>query len=549
MSAALDAARTKGAFPSLTSTAGILEWLSTVDHKLIGILYLWSSLLFFVVGLSEALLMRIQLAKPENHFLSPAAYNQIFTMHGTTMVFLVMTPLLVGLATYLLPLMIGANEMAFPRLNAFSFWIFFFGGLLLYFSFFTGGAPAVGWFSYPPLSETFYSPGPGVSYWALSLLLMGIGTVGAGLNFVVTTVTMRAEGMSLTRLPLFVWMVMVNGLLILGAFPLLNAGLVMILIDRLLNAHFFLTAAGGSALMWQHVFWSFGHPEVYILALPAFGIISEVIPVFSRKPIFGYEFVAASTVAIALLAFGVWAHHMFATGLGTAFDAFFAATSMLIAVPTGVKIFNWIATMWRGSIVLTTSMLFAIAFLIDFTIGGLSGVGFAIVPIDWRLTDTYFVVAHIHYVLVGGSLSAALAGIYYWFPKMSGRRLSEKIGRWQFWLFFLGFNGTFFVFHLLGLLGMPRRVFTYQNFPHWGALNLFSTVSAFVLAFSFVLLFWNIARSLKRGEPAGDNPWKAWSLEWYASSPPAERNFTTVPLVRSRRPLWDWDHPEDPDWK
>ena len=535
--------------PSLSSMHGVLQWVSTVDHKLIGIMYLWSSLLFFVVGFTEAMLMKIQLARPENHVLSPEAYNQIFTMHGTTMVFLVLTPMLVGFATYFLPLMIGANEMAFPRLNAFSFWSFLFGGLLLYFSFFAGGAPNVGWFSYAPLTEKFFNFSPGVDYWAFSLLLMGIGTIGAALNFIVTTLTMRARGLRLNQLPLFVWMVFVNAFLILAAFPVLNAGLVMILIDRLLNAHFFQAATGGNVIMWQHVFWTFGHPEVYILALPAFGIISEVIPVFSRKPIFGYEFIAASSVAITLLAFGVWAHHMFAVGLGTTFNAFFAATSMLIAIPTGVKIFNWTATMWGGSIQFKTAMLFAMAFLIDFTIGGLSGVGFAIVPIDWRLTDTYFVVAHIHYVFLGGSLTGGLAGAYYWFPKITGRKLNEKLGKWNFWLFVIGFNCTFFVFHLLGLLGMPRRVYTYPNLPYLGSLNMFSTLSAVVFAASFVVFIWNIFYSLKHGEKAGANPWKAWTLEWLTASPPPPRNFISVPFVRSRRPLWDLEHPEDPDWK
>ena len=465
------------------------------------------------------------------------------------MIFLVLTPMLIGFATYLLPLMIGANEMAYPRLNAFSFWIFFFGGLLLYFSFLAGGAPNVGWFSYAPLSEKFYSITPGVNYWALSILVMGIGTIGAALNFIVTTLTMRTPGLKLTRLPLFVWMVFVNAFLILGAFPVLNAGLVMILIDRILNAHFFLSATGGSAIIWQHVFWTFGHPEVYILALPAFGIASEVIPVFSRKPIFGYEFVAASTVAIALLSFGVWAHHMFAAGLGTTFDAFFAATSMLIAVPTGVKIFNWIATMWGGSIHFKTAMLFAVAFLIEFTVGGLSGVGFAMVPIDWRLTDTYFVVAHIHYVFIGASLICGFAAAYYWFPKMTGRMLSEKIGRWHFWLFIIGFNCTFFVFHFLGLLGMPRRVYTYPDLPYLGSLNMFSTISAVVLGISFFVFVWNIIYSLKHGETAGDNPWNGWTLEWLAASPPKPKSFETIPLVKSRRPLWDLNHPDDPDWK
>ena len=535
--------------PKIFSGNGLLNWISTVDHKQIGIMYLCSAIFFFLVGFSEAILMRIQLMRPENTVLSPEAYNQIFSMHGTTMIFMVLTPMLIGYATYFLPLMIGANEMAFPRLNAFSLWMFLFGGILLYFSFLAGGAPNVGWFSYAPLSEKNFSFSPGVDYWAFAVLLMGVGTIGAALNFVVTTLTMRAKGLSMTKLPLFVWMVFVNAFLILVAFPVLNASLVMIIIDRLLNAHFFTSATGGSPIMWQHLFWTFGHPEVYILALPAFGIASEVIPVFSRKPIFGYEFVAASTVAIALLSFGVWAHHMFAVGLGTTFNAFFAATSMLIAVPTGVKIFNWIATMWKGSIRFTTSMLFATAFLIEFTIGGLSGVGFAVVPVDWRLTDTYFVVAHIHYVFLGASLMCGLAGAYYWFPKITGRMLSEKIGKWQFWIFIIGFNGTFFVFHFLGLLGMPRRVFTYPDLPYLGSLNMFSTLSAFVLGFSIFLFIFNIFYSLKKGEKAGDNPWDAWTLEWLTTSPPQLKNFDNVPLVKSRRPLWDLNNPDDPDWK
>jgi len=535
--------------PDIRSTNGLLQWIASVDHKQIGIMYLVSAMFFFLFGFVEAMLMRIQLAQPENTFLSAETYNQIFSMHGTTMIFLVLMPIMIGFATYFLPLMIGANEMAFPRLNAFSFWMFLLGGIILYFSYFAGGAPNVGWFSYAPLSEKYYSYSPGVDYWTLSILLMGIGSIGAALNFIITTLTMRAKGLHLTRVPLFVWMVFVNSFLILSAFPVLNAGLVMIFLDRQMDAHFFTTATGGSAIMWQHVFWVFGHPEVYILALPAFGIISEVIPVYSRRPIFGYEFIAASSVAIVLLSFGVWAHHMFAVGLGTTFDAFFAATSMLIAVPTGVKIFNWAATMWGGSVRFTTSMLFALALLIDFTIGGLEGVGFALVPVDWRLTDSYFVVAHIHYVFIGASLTGGFAGAYYWFPKITGRKLSEKIGKWHFWIFFIGFNCTFFVFHFLGLLGMPRRVYTYPDLPYLGSLNLFSTISAFVFGFSFLLFFYNIFYSLKKGEKAGDNPWNAWTLEWLTTSPPRLKSFEKLPLVRSRRPLWDLSHPDNPDWK
>ena len=535
--------------PGLREPEGLLSWVASVDHKQIGIMYLLASLLFFLVGGVEALLMRIQLGTPENTFLSPEAYNQIFTMHGTTMIFLVVVPMLIGFATYFVPLMIGARDMAFPRLNAFSFWIFLFGGLLLYYSFLAGGAPAAGWFSYAPLSEHAYSPSPGLDYWALGLLAVGAGTLAGAINLIVTILTLRIPGMSLRRVPLFVWMVLVNGFIILFALPPLNAALVMLLFDRLLNAHFFMPVAGGSPLMWQHYFWAFGHPEVYIMILPAWGMISEIIPVFSRKPIFGYEFVAGSSVAIGVLSFAVYAHHMFAVGLGHPFDFAFSSASMLIAIPTGIKIFNWIATMWGGRIRFTTSMLFAVAFLVLFTIGGLTGVMFAVVPIDWQLTDSYFVVAHFHYVLFGGTMFAVFAGIYYWFPKITGRLLSEKWGKWHFWLTFIGFNLTFFVQHLLGIAGMARRVYTYPALPGWGLMNLISTVGAFVLALSVLVFLWNIIITVRHGQPAGDNPWEAWTLEWATTSPPPVHNFDQVPPVRSRRPLWDLAHPDDPDWK
>lgn len=521
-----------------------LEWIATVDHKRIGILYLLTTLVFFCVGGIEAMLMRIQLAWPGNTFLSPDVYDQVFTMHGTTMVFLVVVPLLLGLANYLTPLMIGASDVALPRLNAFSFWVFLFGGILLYFSFLSGHAPSAGWFSYTPLSEKGYSTRYGMDYWALALLGIGVGTIATAINLIVTIVNLRTEGLTIRRLPLFVWMVLVNSFLIIFALPALNASLVMLLIDRQLSAHFFTAVGGGSPILWQHYFWSFGHPEVYIMVLPAFGIISEVIPVFSRKPIFGYGFVAASTVAIALLSIGVWAHHMFAVGLGHAWDYAFGASSLLIAVPTGVKIFNWIATMWGGSIRFTTSMLFAIAFLFTFTIGGLSGVTFAAVPVDWQVTDSYYVVAHMHYVLFGGTLFGVMAGIYYWFPKMSGRLLSEQLGVVHFWLMFAGFHLTFFIQHILGLDGMPRRVYTYPDHPGWAVMNLISTVGASILGLSVLVLLANILFSLRFGERAGDNPWDAWTLEWATTSPPPEHNFDTVPPVRGSRPLWDLAHPE-----
>jgi cytochrome c oxidase subunit I+III len=520
------------------------SWVATVDHKRIGILYLVTTFFFFLVGGVEALVMRLQLAVPRNHLLSPDAFNQLFTMHGTTMIFLVVMPALIGFANYFVPLMIGARDMAFPRLNAMSYWLLLFGGLLLHFSVLAGGAPNAGWFSYTPLSETAYSSTLGTDYWIMALLILGVGSVASAINIIVTILTLRAPGMTLRLLPLFVWMVFINSILIVLALPALNASIVMLLIARQLAAHFFTGIQGGSPVLWQHFFWTFGHPEVYIMVLPAFGMISEVVPVFSRKPIFGYGFVAASTVAIALLSFGVWAHHMFAVGLGRVSDLFFAASSMAIAVPTGIKIFNWVFTMWGGSVRFTTSLMFAVAFILQFVVGGLSGITFAVAPIDWQMTDTYYVVAHFHYVLFGGTLFAMMAGLYYWFPKISGRMLSEKIGKIQFWLMVIGFNGTFMVQHFLGVMGMPRRVFTYPDLPGWGMLNMISTVGAFVLGFSVLLLAWNIFGSLRHGSAAGDNPWNAWTLEWATSSPPPPHNFEKVPVIHGRRPLWDLAHPE-----
>ncbi len=534
--------------PTFKEDKGRLQWFSTVDHKQIGIMYMWLALFFFIIGGLEAMLIRTVLAFPHKHIISPQFYNQIFTMHGTTMIFLVLMPALIGLATYFVPLMIGANEMAFPRLNAFSFWMTCMGGFLLYFSFFAGGAPNAGWFNYAPLSEGNYS-GVGIDYYIIGLIVTGIGSIGAALNFITTILTLRLPEINMKMLPLFVWMVFINSFLILGAFPLLNSGLFMLLIDRQMDAHFFLPATGGSALLWQHFFWSFGHPEVYILILPAFGIISEVIPVFSRKPIFGYTFVAVSSVAIALLAFGVWVHHMFAVGMTNTMNGFFAASSMLIAIPTGVKIINWIGTMYKGSIRLTVAMQFVLMFLINFTIGGLSGVSFAIVPLDWQLTDTYYVVAHIHYVFLGGTAFSIFAGVFYWFPKITGRMLSEKLGKWQLWLFVIGFNMTFMFQHILGVMGMPRRVYTYPLLPFWRSFNVISSLGAVMMFIAVAIFLYNLYITLKKEKYAVANPWDAWTLEWYTSSPPTLKNFEELPVVHSRRPLWDMKHPENPDKK
>jgi len=532
------------------------EWVTTVDHKKLGILYVVYALFFLLVGGAEALAIRVQLARPDNTFLSPEVYNRFFTMHGTTMVFLVGMPMIFGFANYLVPLMIGARDMAFPRLNAFSFWMTAFGGLMLYYSFLggsglygVGNAPDVGWFAYAPLTARAFSPGNATDYWALALIVSGIGTIGTAINIVATTLAMRCRGMTLLRMPLFVWLnLAVSGLTLVTITPL-TAAQIMLLIDRYLGGHFFDTQAGGSAVIWIHFFWIFGHPEVYVLVLPAFAIANEVIPVFSRKAIFGYPAMVAASVGIVFISMGVWAHHMFTIGMTSVSNAFFTLSTMLIAIPTGIKIFNWLATMWGGKIRFATPMLFATAFVFQFLIAGLTGIMLSVAPFDWQLHNSYFVIAHFHYVLVGAILFAIFSGLYYWFPKATGRMLNETLGKWNFWLFVIGFHLTFDTMHFVGLLGMPRSIYTYEPDRGWNHLNMIVSIGAFIQGISILIFAANLVWSLYRGKVAGNDPWDAWTLEWAAASPPPVYNFPIDPAVQSRRPLWDLKHPEDPDWK
>jgi cytochrome c oxidase subunit I len=532
------------------------DWIVTTDHKKIGLMYIAASLMFLLIGGIEVLLIRIQLAKPESTFLSPEHYNQMFTLHGTTMIFFVAMPIMFGFANYLVPLMIGARDMAFPRLNAFSFWIFLFGASLLYYSFLGGkglyggsGIPDMGWFAYAPLTERPFAQGSGSDYWALGIFISGIGTIGTALNIIVTTLSMRCKGMKLNRMPLFVWLMLVTSVMAVAALPPLSAAQIMLLIDRFLGGHFFDTQAGGSAVLWAHFFWIFGHPEVYILVMPAFGFMNEIIPVFSRKAIFGYPAMVAASVGIAFISFTVWAHHMFTVGMGAAANTAFVLSTMIIAIPTGIKIFNWLATMWGGKIHFTVPMLFCTAFLFQFTLAGLTGIMLSIAPFDWQLHNSYFVVAHFHYVIVGGILFALFGAFYYWFPKMTGRMMSRTLGKWHFWLFVLGFHMTFDCMHIAGLLGMPREIYTYEPGHHWAIWNLIVTIGAFVQAIAVLIFVYNLVRSHYVGELAGNDPWDAWTLEWATTSPPPSYNFAEEPMVRSRRPLWDLKHPEDPDWK
>ena len=532
----------------------VYEWLGTGDHKKIGLMYIVYALLFFVVTGIEAALMRVQLAHANSTFLSPQLFNRLFTLHGTTGVFFVAMPILFGFGNYLVPLMIGARDMAYPRLNAFGFWMTAFGGLLLYASFFAGDsvaqagiAPDVGWFAYAPLTAPAFSPGHSTDYWNLSLLLAGVGSISGGINFVATILSMRCPGMMLGKMPLLAWMNLVMGGLVLVTISPLTAAQVMLMADRYLGAHFFDTQAGGSVVMWMHFFWIFGHPEVYVLIIPCFAFISEIIPVFSRKAIFGYPAMVAATTSIGFVSLGVWAHHMFTVGMPSYGNAFFVFTTMVVAVPTGIKIFNWLATLWGGKIRFATPMLFAVGFLFQFLIGGLTGIMLATAPLDWQLGNSYFVVAHFHYVIVGAILFSIFAAFYYWFPKMTGRMLNETLGKWHFWMLLIGFHLTFDFLHVPGLLGMPRRVYTYEAGRGWESWNMIASIGVIFQGLAVLIFVYNLIQSYVKGAPAGNDPWDGWTLEWATTSPPPEYNFAVVPTVHSRRPLWDIKHPDDPD--
>jgi cytochrome c oxidase subunit 1 len=537
-------------------TDKVHEWVTTVDHKRLGLMYIAYGLIFLVVGGIEATIMRVQLIRPHNDFVSPQVFNRMFTMHGTTMIFFVAMPLVFGFANYLVPLMIGARDMAFPRLNAFSFWLTAFGGLLLNFSYLGGNglygagtAPDVGWFAYAPLTARTFSPGHSTDFWTLGLLVSGFGSIGTAINIIATVICMRCPGMRLGRMPLLAWLNLVMAAMVVLAVSPLTAAQIMLLVDRYLGGHFFDTQAGGSAVIWMHFFWIFGHPEVYVLVIPAFAFVSEIVPVFSRKAIFGYPVMVAATICIGFIGMSVWAHHMFTVGMSPAANTFFVFSTMAIAVPTGIKIFNWLATMWGGKIEFKTPMMFCVAFLFQFLVAGLTGIMLSVAPFNWQLGNSYFVVAHFHYVIVGGILFALFGAFYYWFPKFSGYLCNETLGKLHFWLFFIGFHLTFDFMHIPGLLGMPRRIYTYEPGRGWEIWNLLSTIGVFFQSAGVLIFVGNLVWSYFRGKYAGRDPWDAWTPEWSTSSPPPAYNFAVIPTVKSRRPLWDLKHPDDPDWK
>ncbi len=518
------------------STAGFWSWVTTVDHKRIGILYGVTAFLFFLVGGIEALFIRLQLAQPDGRILSPSTYNEFFTMHGLTMIFLVVMPLSAAFFNYLIPLMIGARDVAFPRLNAFSYWLFLFAGLFIYSSFALGGAPNGGWFGYAPLSTV--EPGHNMLFYSTGLLMAGIASTVSAVNLAVTIINMRAPGMTMFRMPVFIWMALVVQFLLAFSLPIITVGLFEALFDRRFGTHFFDPAAGGDPVLWQHLFWLFGHPEVYILILPAMGIVSEILPVFARKPLFGYQFVVFSGIAIGFIGFGVWAHHMFATGLGPVANTAFGISTMIIAIPTGVKIFNWLGTIWRGDIRFTTPMLFALGFIAQFVVGGLSGVTHAVVPADYQQTDTYYIVAHFHYVLFAGAIFGLFGGMYYWWPKIFGRVLNERVGKIQFWIMALGANLTFGPMHILGLEGMPRRIQTYTPALGLGVWNLVATIGAFTIAVGVLIFVANAVASFRRPKDAPADPWDARTLEWTIPSPPPPHNFDEIPVVHALDDFW-----------
>jgi cytochrome c oxidase subunit 1 len=523
---------------------GLYVWLTTTDHKKIGILYLINSFVLFLVGGFFAMVVRLELAAPGLQFVNESTYNQAFTIHASLMLFLFIIPILAGFGNYVVPLMIGAPDMAFPRINALSFWMLPLAAVLMLSGFLFGGAAANGWTSYSPLAQAKYS-GVGTDLWIVSVLLIGISSILGSINFLVTIFKMRAPGMTMFRLPIMVWTVLVTSVLVLMATPVLASGLIMLFIDRNYGGHFFDPATGGNAILWQNVFWFYSHPAVYIMILPAMGIISEILPVFSRKPLFGYKAFIFATAGIGALGFSVWAHHMFTTG--AVYLPFFSFMTFLIAIPTGVKMFNWIATMFRGQLTFSTPLLYAIGFLTMFLIGGINGAFSAAVPVDFALHDTYWIVAHIHYVLFGGSVFGVFAGLFYWFPKMFGKKLSEGLGKIQFVIMFIGFNLTFFPMHILGLEGMPRRIANYAPETGWSQLNLLATIGGFTIALSMLPFLWNVFVTLRSGEPAGDDPWEANTLEWATTSPPPPYNFDHLPEIRSERPVFDARHSRSQD--
>jgi cytochrome c oxidase subunit 1/cytochrome c oxidase subunit I+III len=518
---------------------GLYGWLATVDHKQIGIRYIVTAFAFLVAGGVEALIFRLQLAWSDMHILSPEQYDQMFTMHGMTMIFLYAGPILSGFSNYLWPLLLGARDMALPRLNALSYWIYLFAGIFLYSSFAIGFGPNVGWFNYVPLAARTYNNGPNIDVYALGMIFLGISTTVGSINFIVTFLRLRCPGMSINRVPILIWGTLTASAANIFAIPAVSLAFFLLWMDRNLATHFFDTAGGGSALLWQHLFWMFGHPWVYAIVLPAMGMVSDGLPVFSRRPLVGYTAVALATVATMVLGFGVWVHHMFATGLPGVSLSFFSAASIIIAVPSSVGVFAWLATLWTGRPVFTTPLLFFASFIVLFTIGGVSGYMTGSVPVDWQLTDTYFVVAHLHYVLIGINVFPVVGATYFWFPKMTGKMMDERLGRWNFWTMFLGFNLGFFPMHISGLLGMPRRIYTYSAGMGWDWLNLITTAGSFLFAVGVLLFFWNVIRSLKHGTTAGDNPWDAPTLEWATRSPPPPYNFVVIPTVASRHPLWE----------